>query len=121
MILPIGNILVVGPLAEISVEISASRALEHSIFICGADFFSGFDKINNFWQQKQQMLFLSNVTPKALPSGKVLLGGPSGGNNTLFPEKTPVFVAPGQKGVPIELRRAEISVKKIFSSIVNNK
>ena len=29
-------------------------------------FFSGFDKINNFWQQKQQVLFLSNMTPKVL-------------------------------------------------------
>ena len=28
--------------------------------------FSGFDKINNFWQQKQQVLFLSNMTPKVL-------------------------------------------------------
>ena len=31
-------------------------------------FFSGFDKINNFWQQKQQVLFLSNMTPKVLPT-----------------------------------------------------
>ena len=29
-------------------------------------FFPGFDKINNFWQQKQQVLFLSNMTPKVL-------------------------------------------------------
>ena len=29
-------------------------------------FFSCFDKINNFWQQKQQVLFLSNMTPKVL-------------------------------------------------------
>ena len=29
-------------------------------------FFSDFDKINNFWQQKQQVLFLSNMTPKVL-------------------------------------------------------
>ena len=29
-------------------------------------FFSGFDKINNFWQQKQLLLFLSNTTPKVL-------------------------------------------------------
>ena len=29
-------------------------------------FFSGFDKINNFWQQKQQVLFLSNMAPKVL-------------------------------------------------------
>ena len=29
-------------------------------------FFSEFDKINNFWQQKQQVLFLSNMTPKVL-------------------------------------------------------
>ena len=27
-------------------------------------FFSGVDKINNIWQQKQQVLFLSNMTPK---------------------------------------------------------
>ena len=31
-------------------------------------FFSGFDKINNFQQQKQQVLFLSNMTPKVLPT-----------------------------------------------------
>ena len=29
-------------------------------------FFSDFDKINNFWQQKQQLLFLNNMTPKVL-------------------------------------------------------
>ncbi len=29
-------------------------------------FFSHFDKINNFWQQKQLVLFLSNMTPKVL-------------------------------------------------------
>ena len=29
-------------------------------------FFSCFDKINNFWQQKQQVLFLRNMTPKVL-------------------------------------------------------
>ena len=29
-------------------------------------FFSDVDKINNFWQQKQQVLFLSNMTPKVL-------------------------------------------------------
>ena len=29
-------------------------------------YFSGFDKINNFWQQKQQVLFLSNMAPKVL-------------------------------------------------------
>ena len=28
--------------------------------------FSGFDKINNFWQQKQQVVFLSNISPKVL-------------------------------------------------------
>ena len=28
--------------------------------------FSGFDKINNLWQQKQQVLFLSNMTTKVL-------------------------------------------------------
>ena len=27
-------------------------------------FFSGFDKINTFWQQKQLLLFLSNITSK---------------------------------------------------------
>jgi len=37
-------------------------------------FFSRFDKINNFWQQKQQVLFLSNMTPKVLPSQVMLLG-----------------------------------------------
>ena len=31
-------------------------------------FFSGFDKINNFWQQKQLLLFLSNMTHKVLPT-----------------------------------------------------
>ena len=31
-------------------------------------FFSHFDKITNFWQQKQLLLFLSNMTPKVLPS-----------------------------------------------------
>jgi hypothetical protein len=41
--------------------------------------------------------------------------------NTFFPEKTPRFGAHCQNEVPIELRRAEISVKKIFSSIANNK
>jgi len=30
--------------------------------------FSGFDKINNFWQHKQLLLFLSNMTPKVLPT-----------------------------------------------------
>ena len=29
-------------------------------------FFPGFDKIKNFWRQKQQVLFLSNMTPKVL-------------------------------------------------------
>ena len=29
-------------------------------------FFSYIDKINNFWQQKQQVLFSSNMTPKVL-------------------------------------------------------
>ena len=41
--------------------------------------------------------------------------------NTLFPEKTPRFGAHCQNEVPIELRRAEISVEKIFFSIANNK
>ena len=54
-----------GSLAEMSVGISASNAQKHSIFICGADF-SGFDKINNFWQQNQLLLFLSNIIPKVL-------------------------------------------------------
>ena len=31
-------------------------------------FFSPFDKINNFRQQKQLLLFLSNMTPKVLPT-----------------------------------------------------
>ena len=31
-------------------------------------FFSLFDKINNFRQQKQLLLFLSNMTPKVLPT-----------------------------------------------------
>ena len=30
--------------------------------------FSGFDKINNVWQQKQLLFFLSNITPKVLPT-----------------------------------------------------
>ena len=48
----------------------------------------------------------------------MLLGDPSGGNNTLFPGKFRYMEHTGGKRVPIELRRAEISVKKIFSSIV---
>ena len=35
-------------------------------FLLWCRFFSSFDKINNFWQQKQQVLFLSNMTPKVL-------------------------------------------------------
>ena len=55
MILQIGNILVGAPLAEIS----ASRALGHSIIICGADFFHILIKStvvgnkNNFFVFKQ--------------------------------------------------------------------
>jgi len=54
-------------------------------------FFTLFDKINNFQQQKQQMLFLSNMTPKVLPSQMMLLGDLTGSNGTLFREKTPFF------------------------------
>ena len=42
--------------------------VSHINFHLYCRFFSGFDKINNFWQQKQQMLFLSNMTPKVLPT-----------------------------------------------------
>ena len=66
-ILQIANILLGDPLAKIPVKISVSRAQERSIFICGAESFSGFAQINNFWQQKQLLLFLSNMTPKVLP------------------------------------------------------
>ena len=52
-------------------------------------FFTLFDKTNNFQQQKQQMLFLSNMIPKVLPSQMMLLGDLTGSNNTLFREKTP--------------------------------
>ena len=64
--LQISNMLVGDPLAEISVEISASRPFLNSNFICGADDFSENDKINVFQQQKQLLLFLSNITPKVL-------------------------------------------------------
>ena len=43
---------------------SASHALGHSICLYVADFFSHFDKINNVRQQKQPLLFLSNITLK---------------------------------------------------------
>ena len=53
-------------LAEISVEISA-YAPTTAQFSFVVPIFSHVDKINNFWQQKQQVLFLSNMTPKVLP------------------------------------------------------
>ena len=54
-------------------------------------FFTIFDKIYNLQQQKQQMLFLSNMTPKVLPSPLMLLGDLTGSNDTLFRENTPFF------------------------------
>ena len=40
-------------------------------------FFSCFDKINKFWQQKHQVLILSNKIPKVLICWLMLLRGPS--------------------------------------------
>ena len=37
-------------------------------------FFSGFDKIDNCWQEKKQMLFISKMTPKVLLTEVILLG-----------------------------------------------
>ena len=59
--------VLLGPLAEISV----SRALGHSIFIYAPDFFHFLIKstiVGNKRQQKQLLLFLSNMSPKLLPS-----------------------------------------------------
>ena len=41
------------------------------------EYFSDIYKINNFWQQKQQVLILSNKTPKVLMCWLMLLRGPS--------------------------------------------
>ena len=56
-ILQIGNILVEGPLAEISVEISVPRAREQSIFICGADFFQVLIKSTLFGNKNNYCCF----------------------------------------------------------------
>ncbi len=62
--LHIDNILVEGLCGNKSVTNVASPLSHMSICICGAYlFFSDIDKIINFWQQKQKVLFLSNIAP----------------------------------------------------------
>ncbi len=53
-------------------------------------FFSGFDKINTFWQQKQLLLFLSNMSPKVLLCCFLLLRPPSQTHNGLKHKKTTI-------------------------------
>jgi hypothetical protein len=60
--------------------------------------FSAFDKINNFWQQKQQVLFLSNKTPKALPSGMVLLRDPLEEITRSFLKNTDIWSTQSKQG-----------------------
>ena len=51
-------------------------------------FFSSVDKINTFWQQKQLLLFLSNMTSKVLLCCFLLLRPPSQPHKRLKHKKT---------------------------------
>ena len=75
VILQIGNILVGGPLAKIFFEISVSPPVTELNFHLSCRFLSNIHKITNFRQQKQQMLFFRNYTPK-LCCQKFLGGDP---------------------------------------------
>ena len=91
MILQIGNILVGGVCGKNLATNFSPHPPSELNFHLWRRFFPIFDKINNFQQQKQQMLFLSNMIPKVLPSQMMMLGDFTGSNDTLFREKTPFF------------------------------
>ena len=63
-------------------------------------FFSDFDKINNFRQQKQLLLFLSNMTPKVCCQKFSGLGTPSGPQEAFKLKKTPFLGALRLKMAP---------------------
>ena len=77
-------------------------------------------KINNFWQQKQLLLFLSNMTPKVLLTKVVLLRHSYWGYTALFREKTTIFGAPWLKKGP-HRRFGGSSVAEIFIFLISNK
>ena len=68
-----------------------------SQFLCVMYIFSYIDKINNFWQQKQHVLFLINMIPKVFQNYVMLLVQSYWGYAILFREKTPFFGHPWLK------------------------
>ena len=96
MILKIGNILVGRPLAEISVEISASRALGHSIFICGADFFQVLIKSTIFGNKNNKKQHDTQSVAKL----RGVAGDPLIASESLQTEKNYVFGSAAENGSP---------------------
>ena len=100
-------------------------------------FFSHFDKINNFRQQKQLLLFLSNRTPKVCCWKFPGLGTPSGPQEVFKLKKTPFLGVPrlkmaphrrfGGSKIPVTLifsisnKKCQLFVKEIFSSLCCSK
>ena len=77
-------------------------------------FFSSFDKISNFWQQKQHLLFSSNMTPKVCCQKFLGSGTPSWPQETFKLKKTPFFGVPCLKKAPHRAQEGRNFCEKII-------